>query len=296
MALQQWVAFVEVCRTGSIGAAAQGLGYTQSAVSRQLAALEHDVGVRLLNRRARGVTPTEAGDAFLHHARVVVNEARRARAAAARSPGDVERLAIGAVPSAAASVVPRALRRLTDAGHRLQWSLVPGLTGELTGMLGQGEIDVAVVTDAPPGLRRDAQHETVRICGDSWFVVVPADHRLAHRRAVAFGELAEDVWVEDNSGSEAILRRLATTTGASLTIDMTATDLLTKTGLVAAGHGVALVPGLLVDSLRPDLRALGITPAAKRGVYLVHRAAEHGRYERLVESLRRSAAGPQPNS
>ena len=75
MSLTQWSAFVEVCRTGSIGGAAATLGYTQSAVSRQVAGLEAELQERLLERLPRGVRPTPAGAALLQHARIVVNEA-----------------------------------------------------------------------------------------------------------------------------------------------------------------------------------------------------------------------------
>jgi DNA-binding transcriptional LysR family regulator len=272
MALTQWIAFVEVCRTGSIGSAAAALGYTQSAVSRQIAALEQEVQVTLLERLPRGVRPTTAGEALLHHARIVVNEAERGREAARSAPTSPARLVVGAVPSASATLVPDALARLDRDEAGLQWSIVPGLTPQLASMVRHREVDVAVVTDAPPGLPTDLHLVLTHVGDDAMAVVVPLGHRLASgRRVVGMAELADDHWIEDNAGSEALLRTMAARAGIELRVDLAATDLLSKTGLVAAGHGVALVPGLLVPALRADLHVLRLADSIGRGIYLVQR-------------------------
>ena len=276
MAFTQWVAFVEVCRTGSIGGAAAALGYTQSAVSRQIAALEGEMQVVLLERLPRGVRPTAAGEALLHHARIVVNEAERGREAARRAPVTEARLTVGAVPSAAAALVPEALRRVVDGSGPLQWSVVPALSSDLVAMVRQREVDVAVVTDAPPGLPTDPALRLTHVGDDEPLVVVFGTHRLAAGRKtpVTLAELAADRWIEDNLGSEAQLRTMAARADVELWIDRSATDLMTKTGLVAAGHGVALVPGSLARALRPDVHVLRLTDATRRGIYVLELAAD----------------------
>jgi DNA-binding transcriptional LysR family regulator len=111
MALTAWRTFVTACRLGSLSAAAAELGYTQSAVSRQIAGLEREVGVPLVDRHARGIRPTPAGDAFLRHAQAAVNEAERA-VRAARDAGDgpsVRPLAVGATTQCARAAI-RAIR------------------------------------------------------------------------------------------------------------------------------------------------------------------------------------------
>src|SRR5215472_198534 len=133
MSWTAWRTFVTVCRLGSLSAAAAELDYTQSAVSRQIAGLERQVGASLVERHARGIRPTAAGEAFRYHAQAAVNEAERAIRAArdARDGSPARPLAVGATPSLAAGVVPAAMRRLLDEAGPLPWSLVPGLTGEL---------------------------------------------------------------------------------------------------------------------------------------------------------------------
>ena len=126
--LSAWTTYLEVCRLGSLSAAAVELGYTQSAVSRQIAGLERAAGVRLLERLPRGVVPTPAGEAFRHHARVVVNEAARA-VQSARDVGDHPALplVVGATPAIAASIVPVACASGGVVG-RFPWTLCPRST------------------------------------------------------------------------------------------------------------------------------------------------------------------------
>ncbi len=266
MDLTGWRTFLAVCRLGSLSAAAVELGYTQSAISRQVAALEREVGVVLVERRPRGVVPTAAGEAFGRHARVVVSAADRAVRAAQEATGGRLLVAVGATPSAAAGLVPTALR-----GTDVAWSLTVALTAELEEQVATGALDLAVVTDAPPGLAADARLDRHRLGDDVMRVVVCADHpaatRRRGRRRPRLADFADDVWVEDNEGSAALLRSAAARAGFAPRIELAAADLAGKTALVAAGHAVALVPGLLVPALRRDVVAVAVADAPTRGIH-----------------------------
>ncbi len=266
--MEAWRSFVEVCGRGSLTAAAEDLGFTQSAVSRQIAGLEREVGVPLLRRHARGVTPTPAGEVFERHARVVVAEAERA-VRGARTAGDAVAapLVVGATPSAAASIVPVALRRLVDDHADLRWSLRPGLTAELEVMVASGEADVAVVTDAPPGLREDPHLWRESIGVDPMCVVVPVDHPAAGNGPVPLSTFAADTWVEDNPGSASLLRRHAARAGFEPRLDVDAVDLMGKVAMVAAGHAVALIPGLMRAALPAGVVAVELVDPPVRGLY-----------------------------
>jgi DNA-binding transcriptional LysR family regulator len=287
--LTPWNAFVEVCRTGSIRAAAEATGFTQPGLSRQVAALEREVGVRLLDRGPRGVTPTAAGAALLPHARLVVNEARRGRDAARTATERPATLVLGAVPSATASLVPRALGVLRDRGGP-ECAVISRITSELGPMVVSRELDAAVVTDAPPGLPRDAELRATHVHDDEVVVIAVAGHRLAGPGRVDLKHLAGETWVEDNVGSETMLRQLAARAGFEPRVSPMADDLLAKTGMVAAGLGVALVPGLLLPSLRPDLAVLRLKRPAHRGIYLLARRDKQG-LDELVAALNVSASG-----
>ncbi|HET6195215.1 MAG TPA: LysR family transcriptional regulator, partial [Acetobacteraceae bacterium] len=243
MSLTAWRTFVTVCRLGSLSAAAAELGYTQSAVSRQIAGLERQIGAALVERHARGIRPTAAGEAFRHHAQAAVNEAERAIRAArdARDGSPARPLTVGATPSLAAGVVPAAMRRLLDATGPLPWNLVPGLTSELHERMVGGELDMAIVTDAPPGLPSDLRLEHHFLGTDEMVVVLPAGHRLAGNGPIRIGALAGETWAEDNEGSAALLRQHAARAGVVARIDLRAADLPGKIALVATGHAIALI-------------------------------------------------------
>lgn len=271
--LTAWRTYLRVVHLGSISAAADELGYTQSAISRQVATLEQAVGVPLLTRHARGVVPTEAGEAFAHHARVVVSEADRAVHAARTARGEAHPLVIGATPSLAAGVLPVALRDGPSP-----WTLLPALTAELRPRVLAGEIDVAFVTDAPPGLPETPGLERHPVGTDAMCVLVAHDHPAAAEGTVSLGRFATERWVEDNEGSAALLRGQAARAGFEARIELTAADLVGKIALVAAGHAVALVPGVLAGSLRRDVVAVRLLDAPTRGIFAI---TQPGRADQL---------------
>ena len=142
-----------VCDAGSLSTAAHILGYSQSAVSRQVATLEREVGARLLERLPRGVRPTAAGQALLPHARLVVGELGRARESVRRSAeGVLGVVTLGAVPSATTDLVPRALRQFRERHAGQRCLLRSGVSRDLVERVLTGDLDLAVVTDYPPGL------------------------------------------------------------------------------------------------------------------------------------------------
>lgn len=271
MELTAWRTFVTVCRLGSLSAAAAELGYTQSAVSRQIAGLERQLGVPLVRRHARGVRPTPAGEVFRHHALVVLNEAERAlRAVREMRDGTLSRpLAVGATPSLAAGIVPAAIGRLLDRAAPLRWSLLPGLSEQLHDRVIAGDLDVAVVTDAPPGLPNDPRVERRFLGMDEMVVVLPAGHPRAGRGPVHIQELADQTWVEDNDGSAALLHQHAARAGVTARIDLTAADLPGKTALVATGHAIALIPEVLTCALRTDVTTVALVDPPTRGIYAI---------------------------
>jgi DNA-binding transcriptional LysR family regulator len=288
MSLSSWRTFLEVCRLGSLSAAAAELGYTQSAVSRQMAALERAAGTNLLERRPRGVVPTPAGEAFRRHARVVVNEAARAmRSAREARDHELLPLVIGATPATAASIVPIALGRLAEQLDELPWTLLPALTRELESMVADGEVDVAVVTDAPPGLT-DHPRLARRLLGmDEMRVMVAPAHPAASLTRTNIATFADEPWVEDNEGSAALLRASAARGGFDARINRTAADLMGKMALVAAGHAVALFPGVLTPALRRDVVSIALEDPPRRGIYAVTRAGSrpHTALDPLVHEL-----------
>ena len=294
VSVAQWTAFVAVCRTGSMRAAAAATGFTQPGVSRQIAALEREMGVRLLKRGPRGVSPTPAGAALLPHALLLVSAARQGRDAARAESVRPAALTVGAVPSAAAALVPAAIKQLQlDGGS--DCVAVTGLTPELADMVVERELLAAVVTDAPPGLPRHPDLRVAHLFDDEVAVLTPRGHPLGNRGRVDIRLLMGETWIEDNDGSEVLLRTLGARAGADVRVSRSASDLLAKTGMVAAGLGVALVPGLLLPALRPDLGVVRLEDPVSRGIFLLTRRDSDGlpRLHQILVSGGATGLGPR---
>jgi DNA-binding transcriptional LysR family regulator len=294
MSMTAWRTFTVVCDEGSISAAARELGYTQSAVSRQVAALEQDVGAPLLERLPRGVRPTPAGEALLPHARTVWGELGRARDSVRRAAaGTVGVLRLAAVPSAAVDLVPRALRVLREHDASSRCLLHTGLSPALLDQVAVGDADLAVVTDFPPGIPHDPALARTHLLDDEMVVLLPLGHRLAAgRRRVSLRSLSDESWVEDNAGSERMLVRAASRAGFEPRLELVAGDLLGKVGLVSGGLGVALAPGLLTGGLPPGVAVRRLVDPPTRGVYAVRRVrrARPG-VDDLERALAQAASG-----
>ncbi|WP_246366194.1 LysR family transcriptional regulator [Nonomuraea rhodomycinica] len=145
--------FDEVARNGSFTAAAELLGYTQSAVSRRVAALERAAGGPLFERLARGVRLTPAGRALHRHAVAVLDRLERAgEELAAIHGGSGGTLRVGAFATANVDLVPGTLRVFARVRPRVEPRVIEGLTSRLVELLQAGSLDIAVISDYPAGL------------------------------------------------------------------------------------------------------------------------------------------------
>lgn len=237
--------FREVATLGSFTAAAKALRYTQSAVSRQVAALEDDLGVALFDREARGVRPTEEGRTLLAHAEAVLDRldvARREIAALRELDGG--RLRVGAFPTAGAVLVPDAMVAFQKDFPNVEISFSDGLSVRLAGRLRAGELDVAVLGAPAEG----ATH----LLDDPLFVAVHRGHRIAGRKTVRLAELSDEHWIAGSTTVEDTLIAACSRSGFRPVVRYVVQEWTTKLGLVAAGLGVTLVPGLLCGATRSD--------------------------------------------
>jgi DNA-binding transcriptional LysR family regulator len=255
-----------VVDTGSFTAAADLLGYTQSAVSRQVAAVEAAVGAALFVREPRGVAPSPAGEIVARRAATVLHEVDAVTADIAglhdRLTG---RVVIGAFPSAAAVLVPRALARLGRDHPGLVTELGEASTPTQLRQLRAGRIDVAVIGVGPDlpaydlgGLRRDALFD------GELLVAVPAGHRFAGRPRVPVTDLAREPWI--------VARGLRDDPqfGAWPTLDRprvvcAVRDWPTRLGLVAAGLGLAVLPELAGPSVPAGVTTVHVDDPAWLG-------------------------------
>jgi DNA-binding transcriptional LysR family regulator len=237
--------FREVAHRGSFSRAAEALALTQPAVSQQLAALERQLGARLLDRGPGGVAPTEAGRVLLAHADALADRLALAGSQLGELVGaEARRLRLGAFPSALATIVPAAIARLREAEPELEVSVVDDSSPVLAERVGEGELhlavcfqDAAIERREHPGTRR---HDLLE---EPMIAALPADHRLAGRKSIRVTELAEEVWTAPST--EGIIARFCRANGFEPRIAFLSADVLANRALVAAGLCVALMPTLV---------------------------------------------------
>jgi DNA-binding transcriptional LysR family regulator len=239
-----------VARTGSFARAARDLGYTQSAVSLQIAALERAAGTRLLERPAgrRPVAPTAAGERMLRHAKRIVAQLAAAQAdLAALAGGIAGTLRVGTFQSVSIAILPVVMRAFMDArpGVEVRLHEAP-YDEELIELLERGRLDLTF------GLHPlEGPFEGVELLRDRYVLLVPASSPLA-REPVApplaeIGRLPLVGYGRSSYGVEALLR----SRGIEPEIVFRTDESRALQRMVAAGIGCALVPSLSIDAL-PD--------------------------------------------
>src|ERR1700760_382279 len=192
----------EVAARGSFSAAAEALSFTQSAISQQIAALERETGQKLVERGARGIRLTQAGEVLVRHAEVVLARLANAEEELAALAGLAGgRLRLSTFQSAGATLVPRAIAAFAKRYPDVELGLVEGEPEDATQLLRNGEIDLSIVydfEDQPGSL--DECLDVVHLIDDRYDLLVARDHPLAERTRVKLSDLAEEQWINSTPG------------------------------------------------------------------------------------------------
>jgi DNA-binding transcriptional LysR family regulator len=258
--LRHLVALKTIADEGSFGRAATRLGYTQSAVSQQIAALERIVGLRLIERPGgpRPISLTEAGRTLLRHAEAI--EARLLAAKAdmkALEAGDAGQLRVGTFQSVGARIIPTLLRRFSGAHPAVEVVLRESQDeGELLEMIERGELDLTFWT-LPVGAE---PYESVELLRDPYVLVVPAGSPLVElKRTPTLKEIALQPLVGFNhcSAMDQVESHLAST-GRAPNIVFRSDNNATVQGLVGAGVGISVAPRLTVDEDDPSTETIDL--------------------------------------
>nr|WP_255427410.1 LysR family transcriptional regulator [Yimella sp. cx-51] len=270
---------VTVLRTGSFADAARDLGYTSSAVSQQIAALERSLKVTLFDRSARSITPTPA-------ATLVADRCRDSLAAlsvleddvAAVSSGRVGTLRIGSFPTASERILPTAFRHYIDASPEVSIRLDEAEPCELLLRLQEGSLDVAlefryrlVPKCTVSGTR------TITLLEEDLVLLVPAEHPAAQSADPTWDDFREATWIATRDGTDGAecLERLCAQAGYTPRIAFRTNDYDTVREFVSCGLGVALVPAMTLmgvgDSEQFRIVSLPGTEAM-RSIHVLHRS------------------------
>jgi DNA-binding transcriptional LysR family regulator len=287
----------EVATQGSFSAAAEALSYTQSAVSQQIAALEREAGTKLVERSARGIRLTDAGEALVRHTEAVLSNLAEAEAeleALAGVRGGRVRLA--SFPSAGSAIVPQAIANFRSRHPAVELNLIEAEPEESLPRVRSGELEIAL-TYTPSLLSNEglAGFEVETLLDDPFYVVLPKGHPLEKRPRVRLKDLASEPWINGTGACPCSFQvtRACNTAGFDPHVAFESDDFATVQGLVAAGVGVALIPDLGFATARDDISICELAPSDKMSRHV--QAATLPGYrspatEAMLEVLRETAA------
>jgi molybdate transport repressor ModE-like protein len=265
--LRHFLALEAVARTGSFAKAAASLGYTQSAVSQQIAALERMVGQRLVERPGgpKPVSLTEAGRLLLTHA-----DAIAARVAAAQADldalgkGEAGTLQVGVFQSVGQRILPELMRRYLGAWPEVEVTLTESADDEeLLALVERGELDLTFA-DLP---LIDGPFEWVELLRDPYVLVVAADSPLAGREKPPTLREIADLDLISHKHCRTV-KRLEPMFGMPLEFVFRSDHNQTVQALVAAGVGSALVPRLTMDPEDPTTAMIDMPKLPPRVIAL----------------------------
>ena len=284
--IQRLRVFRAVVATGSVGGAASSLGYTPSAISQHLTALQRETGLALVERRGRGISPTAAGVALadglgpffagLAEVESMVGDLRAGR---------VGTLTISYFASAGATWIPPVVAVLVREFPQLRLDL------RLFELAGDSPVDadVEIFVD---GASRGTGGQVIELLYEPYVVVLPEGHRLADRAQIPLAELHDEQWV-DNDFSRGPCRQVVldacAAAGFTPAFPIETHDYPTAVAFVAAGVGITVLPRLGTTMLPPGVRAVPVVdPVPRRRILLRVKDAlsGHPAVTRAVELLR----------
>ena len=246
--------FIAVAEEGSfINAAERRLRTAQPSLSRQIRDLEMEVGIKLLERQARGIALTAAGRVFLHHARLALSQIETAGEAARRAEQPHKPVfVVGFLSGQEVAWLPEALRILREESPGTEISITSHSSPELAAGLMQGKVDVAI-------LRRETQSTGLAfkfLVKEPLIVLMPATHRLAARKTVRPQELAREIFIGPAQLApvlKSVINAYAAKVGIALQQKYDAEDIYGGMSLLVSTGGVTLLPLYVQDMLIPTL-------------------------------------------
>lgn len=284
-----------VVTSGSVTAAARNLGYTPSAVSQQMAALEKEAGIALLERTGRGVRATDAGRLLTEYAVAIGKQLAAAETALAEMrAGRTGRVAMRYFTTAGAKLVAPALAALRRAQPGVRVELKLSDPDDPLPAVQDRQADLALVVRPrdQPGV------EGVRfehLLDDRYMAVLPVGHHLAAKQLLEMTDLADEPWVASESPGPCLDPILDACGSAGFSPDFVVEsgDYATAQGFVAAGLGVSLVPELGLDTPHLGVVVREVhNPVPLRSIHAAVRepAPDRPAVGGLLEALRATAA------
>jgi DNA-binding transcriptional LysR family regulator len=265
----------ELAARGSFSGAADALEYTQSAVSKQVAALEREVGTQLVVRDVRPVCLTPAGEALLRHARTVLDALSAAEAeleAIAALEGG--RLRVGAYSSVGATLVVQAIAEFRKRHPGVKITVIEAGRDKLVENVRAGDLEVAAVFDFPAlDLRVDDGLESRHLLDEPHDLLLHPEHRLVRKKRVIMADLRDEDWLfptlAPDSPTQKLFTAACTVAGYEPKIVFRVNDCEMFQALVAAGVGVGFLPRLALHPVHPGVVIKPVADAPRRRILAV---------------------------
>jgi DNA-binding transcriptional LysR family regulator len=262
----------------TMASVAEALLISPSAVSQQIALLEDETGIELVERRGRGVRLTPAGQRLVEHAGRVIGILEEAKTDLAELKKTVAgELRVAAFPSVAASLIPPTIRALSARFPDLMTTFEELEPTDSLAALRAWQTDVAIVDDltTASGLA-EAQVETLHLLDDQLHVLLPPGHRLAERDHVTLEELATERWALDTNSStySDVIVKACRDAGFDPIINGRCHSFEVVRAMVEAGCSVSINPGLRGRDYIGSLLLKQIRPAIMRRIFVTFRGGE----------------------
>ncbi len=266
----KYQAFVETARLGSLSAAADMLGYSQSGVSRMVGDLEREWDVRLFQRGRKGILLTPDGERILPLAQELCgtfhNLEERVGEVRGLETGSVR---IGTFSSITTYVLPQALGRLQQRHPYINYELLLGDWGEITRWVSSGRVDVGFMPfDPKAGLT------AIPLLRDELVAVMPEGHQLAEKSRITLEELAGEPFLMLERGTEGLVPKLFSTAGLSPDVWIRTWDDYAIMALAEAGLGVSVLPALILSRCPFKIVQRPLEPRRWRTIYAVYKSRD----------------------
>lgn len=264
MSLKKYEAFVKVVELGSLTRAAEALGYTQSGVSHMISALEETFGFVLLRRSRSGVRLTADGERVLTAIRGILNSNEQLRQIVAAIHGlDAGIVRVGAFSSVAVHWLPGMIRSFQERYPHIEFKLLNGDYHDVEKWLAEGAVDLGFVT-----LPTKLDCHCIPLIEDRLLAILPVGHRLAHKGSFPLSEIAQEDFIGLLESSDHDLRRALAPAGVQPNLKFTTKDDYAILAMVENGLGISIVPELLLKNQSRHLKALELSPPARRTIAL----------------------------
>jgi DNA-binding transcriptional LysR family regulator len=276
---------------GHVTDAAAALGTSQPTLSRALARIEAELGVRVFERVPTGVVTTADGELVLESARELVASHDRLRARLAnRLDPDTGVVRLAFLDSMATTLLPRLLRGFHEAAPGIKVVLSQEPAHDIRRDLDRGAAELGLTMSGP-----EDGYARLSVQVERLVLVVPPTHRLARRKRVDLTELADEemVMIPPGFGHRALVDELFAEAGVTPRVSFESADLATIEGLVAAGLGLGIVPEVFAGV--SGTVGVGITaPGARRTISLVWRTDRPlaPPAQRFLDHVRDQVSGP----